>query len=147
MHFLYVFILQSFCNSTRFERLFLSLSVDHKFMYMQLCTNHANVPNCSVLKLELVPKCILLVRLQNQLRCTVHTMSEIVRCSHNPTYSFLGSKESLESSKVESINLLKSTYNVKHQQFNIQQLYVLPTLYLCVLYLSENKQRLVPLTA
>ena len=34
-----------------------------------------------------------------------------------------------------------------HEQFNIQQLYVLPTLYLCVLYLSENKQRLVPLTA
>ena len=32
-----------------------------------------------------------------------------------------------------------------HQQFNIQQLYSLPTLYLCVLYLSENKQRLVPL--
>ena len=27
----------------------------------------------------------------------------------------------------------------------IQQLYALPTLYLCVLYLSENKQRLVPL--
>ena len=25
-----------------------------------------------------------------------------------------------------------------HQQFNIQQLYVLPTLYLCVLYLSEE---------
>jgi len=25
-------------------------------------------------------------------------------------------------------------------------LYALPTLYLCVLYLSENKQRLVPLT-
>ena len=32
-----------------------------------------------------------------------------------------------------------------HQQFNIQQLYALPTLYLCVLYLSENKQRIVPL--
>jgi hypothetical protein len=30
---------------------------------------------------------------------------------------------------------------------NIQQLCALPTLYLCVLYLSENKQRLVPLTA
>ena len=30
-----------------------------------------------------------------------------------------------------------------HQQFNIQQLYVMPTLYLCVLYLSDNKQRLV----
>ena len=25
-----------------------------------------------------------------------------------------------------------------HQQFNIQQLYALPTLHLCVLYLSEN---------
>ena len=44
------------------------------------------------------------------------------------------------------INLLKSTGHVIHQQLNIQQLYVLPTLYLCVLYLSENKQRLVPLT-
>jgi len=30
-----------------------------------------------------------------------------------------------------------------HHQFNIHQLYALPTLYLCVLYLSENKQRLV----
>ena len=45
------------------------------------------------------------------------------------------------------INLLKPTGHVMHQQFNIQQLYALPTLYLCVLYLSENKQRLVPLTA
>ena len=45
------------------------------------------------------------------------------------------------------INLLKPTGYVMHQQFNIQQLYVQPTLYLCVLYLSENKQRLVPLTA
>ena len=44
-------------------------------------------------------------------------------------------------------NLLKPTGHVIHQQFNIQQLYVLLTLYLCVLYLSENKQRLVPLTA
>jgi hypothetical protein len=26
-----------------------------------------------------------------------------------------------------------------HHQFKIQQQYVLPTLYLCVLYLSENK--------
>ena len=45
------------------------------------------------------------------------------------------------------LNLLKPTGHVMHQQFNIQQLYALPTLYLCVLYLSENKQRLVPLTA
>ena len=45
------------------------------------------------------------------------------------------------------INRLKLTGHVMHQQFNIQQLYVLHTLYLCVLYLYENKQRLVPLTA
>ena len=45
------------------------------------------------------------------------------------------------------LNLVKPTGHVMHQQFNIQQLYVLPTLYLCVLYLSESKQRLVPLTA
>ena len=43
------------------------------------------------------------------------------------------------------LNLLKPTGYVTHQQFNIQQLYALPTLYLCVLYLSENKQRLAPL--
>ena len=29
-------------------------------------------------------------------------------------------------------------------QFDIQELYALPTLYLFVLYLSENKQRLLP---
>ena len=45
------------------------------------------------------------------------------------------------------ITLLKLTGHYMYHQFNIQQLYVLPTLYLCVLYLSENKQRLVPLTA
>jgi len=42
---------------------------------------------------------------------------------------------------------IKPTGHVLHQQFNIQQLYALATLYLCVLYLSQNKQRLVPLTA
>ena len=36
------------------------------------------------------------------------------------------------------LNLLKPTGYVMHQQFNSQQMYVLPTLYLCVLYLSEN---------
>jgi len=37
------------------------------------------------------------------------------------------------------INLLKPTGYVMHQQFNIQQLYALPTLYLCVLCLSKKK--------
>ena len=43
------------------------------------------------------------------------------------------------------INILKPSGYMMHQ--NIQQLYVLPPLYLCVLYLSENKQQLVLLTA
>jgi hypothetical protein len=45
------------------------------------------------------------------------------------------------------ISLLKPTGHAMHQQFNIQQLYFLSTMYSCVLYLSENKQRIVPLTA
>ena len=52
-----------------------------------------------------------------------------------------------KSAPLDMVNLLNPTDHVMHQQFNVQQLYVLPTLYLCVLYLSENKQRLVPLTA
>ena len=60
-------------------------------------------------------------------------------CVHSPqTFAWRATKE---------LNLLKPTGHVMHQQFNIQQLYVLPTLYLCVLNLSENKQQLVPLTA
>ena len=46
----------------------------------------------------------------------------------------------------QQFNLLKPTGYVMHQQFSVQQLYVLPTLYLCVLYLSQNKQRLASLT-
>jgi hypothetical protein len=50
--------------------------------------------------------------------------------------------------RLQMINLLKpSNQSMHHHQFNIQQLYALPTLNLCVLYLSENKQRLVPLIA
>jgi len=44
--------------------------------------------------------------------------------------------------RISFFNLLQPTGYVMYQQFNIQQLYALPTLYLCVLYLSENKQRL-----
>ena len=52
-----------------------------------------------------------------------------------------------ESSNYLVFNHLKPTGYVTHHQFNIQQLYALRTLYLCVLYLSENKQRLVPLSS
>ena len=44
------------------------------------------------------------------------------------------------------VNLLKPNGHAMHQHFNIKQLFVLPTSYSCVLYLSENEQRLVPLT-
>ena len=57
-------------------------------------------------------------------------------------YVSTGCGEALLRYVVVIINLSKPTGHVTHQQFNIQQLYVLPTLYLCVLYLSENKQRL-----
>jgi len=46
----------------------------------------------------------------------------------------------------EIFNHLKPAGYVMYHHFNNQQLYALPTLYLCVLYLSENRQRLVPLT-
>jgi len=55
--------------------------------------------------------------------------------------------------ELQSVNFVLNIYHFKAYWLrdappvNIQQLYVLPTLYLCVLYLSENKQRLVPLTA
>ena len=68
--------------------------------------------------------------------------SQIVLCL---TFPFVTSLRF--SRRTFTFNLLQPTGHLMHQQFNIQQLYVLPTLYLCVLYLSENKQRLVPLTA
>ena len=58
---------------------------------------------------------------------------------------FLENTLHLRNDGMGMLNLLNPTGSVMHQQFNIQQLYVLPTLYLCVLYLSENKQRLVSL--
>ena len=61
--------------------------------------------------------------------------------------SFLFAAAGVPRLYFQSVNLLKPTGHVMHQQFNIQQFYILPSLYLCVLYLSENKQRLVPLTA
>jgi len=45
------------------------------------------------------------------------------------------------------VNPVKPSGYMMHQQVNIQQLYALPTLCLCVLYLSENKQQLMPLTS
>ena len=79
----------------------------------------------------------------------------ILRCCIDGSQNFGGimvlcnimNQKAQQSQCATDINLLKPTGHVMHRQFNIQQLYALPTLYLCVLYLSENKQRLVPLTA
>ena len=74
--------------------------------------------------------------------------------AHTPGGVAAESDKRLLPDKIRTLTLvmpkfkpLKSNGHVMHHQFNIQQLYVLPTLYLCVLCLSENKQRLVPLTA
>ena len=71
-------------------------------------------------------------------------VAETVHCNES-TGRNLGGNSSLEACLtthpcVCSINLLKPTGYVMHHQFNIPQLYALPTLYLCVLYLSQNKQ-------
>jgi hypothetical protein len=52
----------------------------------------------------------------------------------------------LHDASKHTLKLLEPTGHVMHLQCNIQQLYALSALYLDVLYLSENKQRLVPLT-
>ena len=47
-----------------------------------------------------------------------------------------------------ALNPLQPSGHYMYRQFNIQQFYVLPTqLYLCVLCVSQNKQRLFPYTA
>jgi hypothetical protein len=76
-----------------------------------------------------------------------HFLSQLVLCTFcSPqTNELIGMSTNICSTKV--FNLLKPTGHVMHQQLNIQQLYALPTLYLCVLYITENKQRLVPLTS
>ena len=87
-------------------------------------------------------------------RCT--PSSHLIRGCVGPRADLVSSRETkslipigevISKGRDASFNLLKPTGYVLHHQFNIQQLYALPTLYLCVLYLSENKQRLVPLTA
>ena len=75
------------------------------------------------------------------LRAVPNTLCHFLHAAHFTTASPHNSIHRRLTFYINSIDY------VMHQQFNIQQLYALPTLYLCVLYLSQNKQRLVPLTA
>jgi hypothetical protein len=70
----------------------------------------------------------------------------ITKIDYYYCYLFACLRTAIDSS-LGGINVLKPTGHVMRHQFNIQQLYAPPTLYLCVLYLSENKHRLVALTA
>ena len=83
--------------------------------------------------------------LVKQLQCV--TFPYEINLTFNPVYSIPFCTYTHSCSRIERINLLKPTGHVTHHRFNIQQLYTLPTQCLGVLYLSENKQRLVPLTA
>jgi hypothetical protein len=49
--------------------------------------------------------------------------------------------------RVMYINPSKPSGHYIYHQFDTQQFYVVPTMYLCVLSGSQNKQRLVPYTA
>jgi len=80
-------------------------------------------------------------------------ISEVIWQSARKKYSanFIATPHIFISPKVLNagclINLWKPTGYVMHQQVNIQQFYVLPTLCIYVFcILSENKQWLVPLT-
>jgi hypothetical protein len=48
------------------------------------------------------------------------------------------------SGSVWTFKLLKPRGNLYATRFNIKKLYVVPTLRLCVLYGSQNKQQLLP---
>ena len=81
-----------------------------------------------------------------------HTHNSFSTLCWNPLYSLQTVSTSISRRRerlflYSYINLLKPVGHVMQHQFNIQQLYSPSTLHLCVLYLSENKQRLVPLTA
>ena len=59
----------------------------------------------------------------------------------------IGGKNLIFVGRMVKINPLKPSGQYMYSQFNIQQFYVFPTVYLCVLCGSENKQRLFPYTA
>ena len=51
---------------------------------------------------------------------------------------FLSNSKHFPTLKSFYVNLLKPTGHVMHQQFNIQQLYALPTLFMCFVFIWEQ---------
>ena len=100
---------------------------------------------CIYLKLESTSR--YLNALQHISHCPYFSMLPFPKLFHLTTSLFHTQRTENNKLGKSKVNLSNPTRYVMHQQFNIQQLYVLPTPYLCVLYLSENKQRLVLLTA
>ena len=67
-----------------------------------------------------------------------------IPCRRQKPSNFISDKLNIKRNlhihpQVPHIKLLKPTGYVMHHQFNIQQPYALPTLYLCVMYLSGKK--------
>ena len=88
MYFVYVFILQFCCTSTCFERPFRSSSGVHDLLYLQLCTSHANVSNCSVLRLELV--FVYIIDYDPQyIQCQIRTNSISFASRHDATLKWI----------------------------------------------------------
>jgi hypothetical protein len=66
--------------------------------------------------------------------CTFQNNQHRCGISYHSKHLWYKKTEPSEVFVNEELNLLKPTGYVMHHQFNIQQLYTLPTLYLCVLY-------------
>ena len=78
-----------------------------------------------------------------QLRSSGHCNEIREAGGYEPTGIVVPSSSGVkQSDKIGVIDLLKPTGHVMHHQFNIQQLYALPALYLCVLYFLRTNSDL-----
>ena len=98
------------------------------------------VCRCEWLRWEMcvgVPACISARCLSNNVMSRTYVLKTV--CHDHVNWSSLCFRWGIPVVHFQIFNLLQPTGHLMHQQFNIQQLYVLPTLYLCVLYLSGKK--------
>jgi len=117
----------------------LQRSMDWVFKYSLIvtwCTTSLTFNNCT-----LCPHCVYVFCIY------LRTDSDLCHLRHKLIGFYNQDERCLLCGTDWVFNLLKPNGHVMHHQFNIRQLYTLSTLYLCVLYLSEDKQWLVPLAA